>query len=143
MSYVFEKVGKNKELWTKIGFRDLELEKIPYSKYLFWCSDKKNSIFLFHVGNNRGDTPNYFDLSYKMRIIRIAVVESIEAGETRAESIYNIKRISIPKPVWEERAEILKNIEESMNEAVHALKLDVHVKICCEPECVDVDYNGR
>ena len=143
MSYVFEKVGKNKELWTTIAFRDLELEKIPYSKYLFWCADKKNSIFLFQIGNNRGDTPNYFDLSYKMRIVRIAVVESIEAGETRAESIYNIQRISVPKSVWEERDEILKNIEESMNENFHSLKLDVHVKIRCEPECVDVDYNGR
>ena len=143
MSFAFEKVGKNKELWTKIGFRDLELEKIPYSKYHFWCADKKNNIFLFHVGNDREDTPNYFDLSYKMRIVRIAVVESIEAGETRAESIYNIQRISIPKSVWEERDEILKNIEESMNEDVRSLKLDVHVKINCEPECVDADYNGR
>ncbi len=143
MSYVFEKVGKNKELWTTIGFRDLELEKIPYSKYHFWCSDKKDNIFLFHVGNNRGDAPTYYDLSYKMRIIRIAVVELIEAGETRAESIYNIQRISVPKSVWEERAEILKNIEESMNEDVRSLKLDVHVKINWEQECVDGEYNGR
>ena len=143
MSFVSETVGKNKELWTKISFRDLELNIIPYSKYIHWCADKKNNIFLFQVGNNRGDTPNYFDLSYKMRIIRIAAVESIEIGESKAEYICKIQRISIPKSVWKERVEILKNIQESMNEDVHSLNLGTQVIINCDPECIESDYNGR
>ena len=143
MSYIFEKVGKNKELWTEIGFRNLELENIPYTKYIFWCADKKNKTFLFHIGNSRGDDPNYFDLSYKMRIIRIAVVESIEQIGTGIEFIYNIQRISIPRSVWEERNEILRNIEESINEDVHSMKLGTQVIINCDPECIESDYNGR
>ena len=78
-----------------------------------------------------------------MRIIRIAVVESIETGESKAQSVYNIQKISIPRSVWEERAEILKNIEESIDETVRSLKLNVKVNINCEPECVETDYNGR
>ena len=143
MSFVFEKVGDQKDLWKEIGFRDLESEIIPYSKYHLWCADKRNNIYLFNIGNNRGDNPNYYDLSYKMRIIRIAVVESIETGESKAQSVYNIQKISIPRPVWEERAEILKNIEESIDETVRSLKLNVKVNINCDPECVETDYNGR
>ena len=32
MSFVFEKVGDQKEIWKEISFRDLESEIIPYSK---------------------------------------------------------------------------------------------------------------
>ena len=143
MSFVFEKVGDQKDLWKEIGFRDLESKMIPYSKYHLWCADKRNNIFLFNIGNNRGDTPDCYDLSYKIRIIRIAVVESIETGESKAQSVYNIQKVSIPQSVWEERAEIMKNIEESIIETVRSLKLDIKVKINCDPECVETDYNGR
>lgn len=143
MSFVFEKVGDKKDLWKEIGFRDLKSEIIPYSKYHLWCADKRNNIYLLNIGNNRGDSPNYYDLSYKMRIIRIAVVESIETGESKAQSVYNIQKISIPQSVWEEKAEILKNIEESIDETVRSLKLNVKVNINCDPECVETDYNGR
>ena len=143
MSFVFEKVGDQKDLWKEIGFRDLESGMIPYSKYHLWCADKRNKIYLLNIGNNRGDSPNYYDLSYKMRIIRISVVESIETGESKAQSVYNIQKISIPRSVWEERAEILKNIEESIDETVRSLKLNVKVNINCDPECVETDYNGR
>ena len=74
MSFVFEKVGDQKDLWKEIGFRDLESEIIPYSKYHLWCADKRNNIYLFNIGNNQGDNPNYYDLSYKMRIIVDAIV---------------------------------------------------------------------
>ena len=143
MSFVFEKVGDQKDLWKEIGFRDLESKMIPYSKYHLWCADKRNNIFLFNIGNNRGGTPDFYDLSYKIRIIRIAVVESIETGESKAQSVYNIQKVSIPQSVWEERAEIMKNIEESIIETVRSLKLDIKVKINCDPECVETDYNGR
>ena len=143
MSFVFEKVGNNKELWTNIGFRDPELKVIPYSKYHLWCADITHDSYLFQVGSLRADAPRYFDLSYKMRIIRIAVAEIIETRETGAGYIYRVQRITIPRSVWEERSEIIKIIEESVNTSVHAVNTVASVKMNCEPECVEMDYNGR
>lgn len=74
---------------------------------------------------------------------RVAVVESIETGKSKAQSIYNIQKISIPQSVWEEKDEILKNIAESIAESVCSLKFDIKVNINCDPECVETDYNGR
>jgi hypothetical protein len=143
MSYVFENVGNKKELWTEIGFKDQDLKIIPYSKYHLWCVDKANGIYLFQIGNDRGNTPNFFDMSYKKRIIRIAVVESIETDENRAVYIYNIQRISIPRSVWEERDEIVKNAEAGIKEILASLKNNASLLVNCEPECVDADYNGQ
>ena len=77
---------------------------------------------MFQIGNDRGNTPNFFDMSYKKRIIRIAVVESFETDENRAVYIYNIQRISIPRSVWEERDEIVKNAEAGIKEILASLK---------------------
>ena len=52
MCFVFEKVGDKKELWSEIGFRDLESGQIPYSKNHLWCADKMNSIFNVKVNIN-------------------------------------------------------------------------------------------
>ena len=61
-------------------------------------------------------------MSYKKRIIRIAVVESFETDENRAVYIYNIQRISIPRSVWEEQDEIVKNAEAGIKEILASLK---------------------
>ena len=146
MSYIFEEVGDNRELWTEIGFRDWNLEYIFFSKRHLWCADRERELFLYPVGSFRNETPNFYDLSYKHRIIRMEVEERGEPAETLGNNVFfSINKITVPNSVWNELHDILKVIEEGVHVYGSSLKYvaNVSVKINCEPEQVEVDYNGR
>lgn len=149
MSYVFEEVGDNRELWDDICFRDWVFDKLVFIDIRHWCADKERDIYLYPIGNFRGEEPYFYDLSYKHRIIRMEVDERVEkTGDTahpKADLSFSVDKISIPNSVWDEAPEILREIEESIyRHGVSRINVGkVSVSINCEPERVETDYNGR
>ncbi len=146
MSYKFEKVGDNKDIWEELCFRDWGLKEVFFSKNHRWCADKERDIYLKPIGSFRDETPNFYDLSYKHRIIRLEVNERGELNEnSKYDLFFSIDRISVPHSVWNENSLIRKEIENAFciygNSLPNVAKVSVIIN--CEPECVEVDYNGH
>lgn len=149
MAFVYERVGEeNRELWESIGWKDWTNNEIVFFKSREWCIDREREVYLRGAGQYR-DTPYYYDLAYKGRIIRMEVV-SWDVDESREEGkiiYWNINRVYIPKSIWEEKDNIIQMIREacSVKEIGNPTKkiLEVIVKIQSEPECVEADYNGN
>lgn len=147
MGFVYEKVGKeNEELWNSIGWKNWSGEPKHYIDATKWCIDKEREIYLLAIGSFRFETPIYFDMAYKYRIIRMDIRDySKENGETSPQLVYRIDRMRIPKAVWEDRDDIIMSAKEAFT--VHGFRNGrvkmVEVEMNCEPECVEVDYNGR
>ena len=112
-----------------------------------WCIDKEREIYLLEIGSYRfGESPDYFDLAYKNRIVRMDIGHYNKGNsETGPHLVYRIERMRIPKAIWEDRDEITKSAKEAF--MVYGFRNSgvkmVEVKMNCEPECVEVDYNGR
>ena len=149
MGFVYEEVGEeNRELWESIGWKDWG-EKTPkqFFKGRMWSIDRERQIYMQPIGRFR-DTPYYYDLAYKGRIIRMEVVSkgngTIAIGFNVVHDIY---RIFIPQSIWEEKEKILQAIKESFlvyrSAAGESEIKSIIVNIQSEPECVEVDYNGR
>ena len=92
--------------------------------------------------------PEYWDMSYKGRIVRMEVVGGGK-GNNSTGVIFNwkIMKINIPKSLWEIRQDVVKQIIKAAS-VVRCLTplekvVDINVEVLCEPECVEVDYNGR
>ena len=149
MSFVFEKFGDDREFWSELCFRDWWLREMFFSKNRHWCADREREIYFLPIGSFRDETPNFYDLSYKRRIIRMEVEEGVENEGDDERPRYNlffkVEKISIPNSVWNEASEILGEIEESFytfgSSLINVAK--VSVSINCEPECIEKDYNGR
>lgn len=147
MGFVYEEVGKqNEELWNSIGWQNWSGEPKFYIDETKWCIDKEREIYLLAIGSFRFETPYYFDMAYKCRIIRMDIWNfSKENGETDPDLVYRIDRMRIPKAIWEDRDEITKSAKEAF--MVYGFRNSgvkmVEVEMNCEPERVEVDYNGR
>ncbi|MCH5263933.1 MAG: hypothetical protein J1F42_13570 [Lachnospiraceae bacterium] len=149
MGFVYEEVGEeNRELWESIGWKDWLKSPMPFCPVYEWCIDKEQQIYMQAIGRFR-DMPDYYDLFYKDRIVRMEISAEGSSG-TRAIGFnmsWNVYRIYIPKSIWKERTEILKAIEAAfhVDRGGHAEDLinSISVQISCEPECVEVDYNGK
>lgn len=148
MGFVYEEVGEeNRELWESIGWRDWGENPLRYYKTKQWAIDREQQVYMQPIGGYI-DMPDYHDISYKGRIIRLEIGSRGRGTlETGFDMNWIIFRIYIPKSVWEDRKEILKAIEEAFGvyRAAHNEEdvNSISVEISCEPECVEVDYNGR
>lgn len=92
--------------------------------------------------------PKYYDLSYYSRIVRMEVFCWTEGN--RQEGVvfdWRIKKIYIPKSIWENREQIIDEIRNAFSVAHKLTPIEnvkaINVEIQCEPECVEVDYNGK
>ncbi|MDE6387401.1 MAG: hypothetical protein K2L82_06320 [Lachnospiraceae bacterium] len=149
MGFVYEEVGEeNRELWESIGWKDWgEKKTVGYFKTNYWVIEKERHIYMQPIGGFI-DMPNYHDLSYKERIIRMEVIDK---GNGTIETGFNISwdicHINIPKSVWEERDKIIQAIKEAfmVYRAGHGEEdiNSISTTISGKPKCVEVDYNGR
>ncbi|MCM1081871.1 MAG: hypothetical protein NC393_01820 [Clostridium sp.] len=73
MAFVYERVGEeNRELWESIGWKNWGGESLIFFKQREWCIDREKEAYLQRIGGYI-DMPDYYDLSYKGRIIRMEV----------------------------------------------------------------------
>lgn len=148
MAFVYEEVGeKNRELWESIGWKDWGENPIAFFKTNEWSIDRERHIYMQPIGGFI-DTPDYHDLAYKGKIIRMEVVSRGNGNRANGFNMdWTIKRICIPKSIWTDRNEVLKVIKEAflVDRGGHEERFinSISVEISCEPECVEVDYNGR
>ena len=149
MGFVYEEVGEeNRELWESIGWKDWG-ERTPkqFFKGRMWSVDREHHIYMQPIGGFR-DMPDYYDLAYKGRIVRMEIKEEGSGDRgTGFNMRWNVCRINVPKSIWEEKEEILQAIKESFlvyRAAARESEINsITVNIQCEPECVEVDYNGK
>lgn len=148
MAFVYEEVGEeNRELWESIGWKDWGESPIPFCSITKWSIDRERQIYMQPIGGYI-DMPDYHDLAYKGIIIRMEVIP--KGNGTRAtgfNKVWTINRIYIPKSIWEKREAILRAIKEAFSVyrggTAESRVKSISVEISCEPECVEVDYNGR
>lgn len=148
MAFVYETVGKeNRELWESIGWRDWGNRSLEFASRRKWCIDKEKNVYMQPIGGYI-DMPTYYDFSYKKTIVRTEAFYKVKNNEQQElELIWNVDRIYIPRSLWNERQEILKLIEEAFMSDNCRIPLNrikcIKVHLRCEPEYVEVDYNGR
>lgn len=145
MSFSYEEVGnENLELLKSLCFKDWSEKPIICYAGREWCIDRSIPAYFTPIGSFRGETPDYADLCYKGRMVRMETSE----GKTASNSIiYKINKISIPKSIWDSKDDILRIIVEAskvyiLGNIIHK-NCNVEVIIAAEPEEVEVDYNGR
>ncbi len=137
MAFVYEEVGKeNEALWNEIGWRDWGNELKDFYEKKTWYVDKERGVYMLPIGSFREETPDYFDLAYMNVVVRMEVTKN---------GFYSINKIYIPKSIWKYRDDICTCIMEAfyIYGQVNNKDVEVIVKINCDPECVEVDYNGR
>lgn len=148
MAFIYGKVGEeNRELWESIGWKNWGDEKMTFSRHDRWSADKERNIYMQPIGGFI-DMPDYYDLFFEGRIVRMEVFCWTQGN--RAEGVvfcWKIKRIYIPKSIWNKKEQVIHEINNSFK-VVHNLTpienvKEINVEIQCEPECVEVDYNGK
>ena len=148
MAFVYEKVGEeNRELWESIGLKDCFGDTLRFYKGGYWSINKEKNIYLVEIGGYI-DMPNFWDMSYEGRIVRMEVVgKGIGNNSTGVVFNWKIMKINIPKSLWEKRQDVVEQIVNATSVVRNLTPLEkvkaINVEILCEPECVEVDYNGR
>lgn len=148
MSFVYEMVGEeNRELWESIGWKNQFKGKKYFYKKSYWSYDKDRDIFLVEIGGYI-DLPDYWDLSYRGRIVRMEVGEIIEEDlDAEVTFRWRIRNIYIPQSIWDEKEKVLSAISEAFSifrRHIPAEQIrEIIVEILCKPTCVEGDYNGR
>ena len=149
MGFIQEEVGEeNRELWESIGWKNWVKSPMPFYSIMEWSIDRERQIYMQPIGGGFRDLPYYYDLAYKDRIIRMEVdPQGSGTRITGFNKIWKIYRISIPKSIWAEKEEIMRAIKEAFSVyrggTAESRVKSINVDISCEPECVEVDYNGR
>lgn len=92
--------------------------------------------------------PNYYDLAYKGKIVRMEVGQRGDGNRAIGFStVWIVDHIYIPKSLWNEKEDIVLVIKEAFlanrSGRPESMVKSMDVEICHEPECVEVDYNGR
>lgn len=148
MGFVNEQVGEeNKDLWESIGWKDWGERTLGFRAKRYWCADKKRSIYMQPIGGFI-DMPNYYDLAYKGRIVRMEIGQHGNGNRvTGFNTVWLIKHVYIPKSLWDEKEDVILAIKEAFmanrsGRSEHIVK-SIDIEFCHEPECVEVDYNGR
>lgn len=148
MAFVYEEVGeKNRELWNLIGLKNWAKEPMLFSKTRYWAIDKEKCEYLVAIGGYI-DMPNYYDFSYDGKIVRMEVF-CLGEGNRKEGAVFNwkIKKMYIPKSLWNQKDEVVQEVISAFSVFINAFPRErvkaVNVEIKCEPECVEVDYNGR
>lgn len=148
MGFVYEEVGEeNRELWESIGWKNWWKKPIAFARSREWAIDREREVYMQPIGGYI-DMPDYHDLSYKDRIVRMAVFgRGSGSRKTGVNKVWDIYEIDIPKSIWDDKDKIVQMIKEAFS--VYRGGTDekfinsISVEISCEPECVEVDYNGR
>lgn len=148
MAFIYEEVGEeNRGLWESIGWKDWGGNEFAYSKRRYWTINKDENAYLVAIGGYI-DMPHYHDFSYEGRIVRMEVFYlaegSIEVGMTFN---WKIERMYIPKSLWSKKDDVIRLVEDAFSVTRNLVPIEkvvnINVEIQCEPECVEVDYNGR
>lgn len=148
MAFVYEEVGEeDRELWESIKWKDWGKKPLRYYKTRQWAVDREQHIYMQPIGGYI-DMPDYHDLSYKGRIIRLEIGSRGRGNlEIGFDMDWIIFRIYIPESVGEDREKIIKVIKDAflVYRAAHNEEdiNSISVEISCESECVETDYNGR
>ncbi len=148
MGFVYEKVGEeNRELWESIGWKNWGKKTIEFCSITHWVVNKEQKVYMQPIGGFI-DMPDYHDLAYQGKIVRMEVI-SHGSGSRRDgfHKVWSINKIYIPKSIWNDKDKILQVIKEAFSvyrggtgeEFINSIT----VEISCDPECVEVDYNGR
>ena len=148
MAFVYEEIGEeNRELWNSIGFKDWAEDPLRFSKTKCWAKDKEREEYLVGIGGFI-DMPTYYDFSYEGTIIRMEVF--CRGNGNRKDGIFlnwKINRMLIPKSIWNQKDEVVKEIIKAFSVFTKLVPpeqvIGIDVEVRCEPECVEVDYNGR
>lgn len=148
MAFVYEEIGEeNRELWNSIGFRDWGKEPMGFVKSSCWAIDKEKKEYLAAIGGYI-DMPTYYDFSYDGKIVRMEVF-CLGEGNRKEGAVFNwkIKKMYIPKSLWNQKDEVVQEVISAFSVFINAfppeLVKGVNVEVRCEPECVEVDYNGK
>ena len=148
MSFVYEDVGEeNKEIWESIGWKNWSGNPLGSYKRQQWSIDKERKIYLVKIGGYI-DMPDFWDMSYEGRIVRMEVAgRGIGNNSTGVVFNWKIMKINIPKSLWEKRQDVVEQIINAASVVRCLTPLEkvkaINVEVLCEPECVEVDYNGR
>ena len=148
MSFVYEEVGEeNKELWESIRWKDCFGDALRFYKGGYWSVDKEKNIYLVEIGHYI-DTPYFWDMSYEGKIIRMEIAGGAMGNKNTGVTFnWKIMKINIPKSLWEKREDVVKQIINAASVVRKLAQIEkviaINVKILCEPECVELDYNGQ
>ena len=148
MAFVYEEVGEeNKEIWESIGWKNWSGNPLGSYKRQQWSIDKERKIYLVNIGGYI-DMPDFWDMSYEGRIVRMEVAgRGIGNNSTGVIFNWKIMKINIPKSLWEKRQDVVEQIINAASVVRCLTPLEkvkaINVEVLCEPECVEVDYNGR
>ena len=148
MAFVYEEVGlENKELWESIGWKDWGNKPLAFAKRRKWCIDEERKAYMQPIGRYI-DMPTYYDFYYNGSIVRIEALSISKRDEQQEiELIWYVDRINIPNSLRDRKQVVLKLIKEaflSNNRRIPLCRIkNIKVVLRCEPDCVEVDYNGR
>ena len=113
----------------------------------YWSVDKEKNIYLVEIGHYI-DTPYFWDMSYEGKIIRMEIAGGAMGNKNTGVTFnWKIMKINIPKSLWEKREDVVKQIINAASVVRKLAQIEkviaINVKILCEPECVELDYNGQ
>lgn len=147
MAFVFEKVPeKDYEFFKSMGLKNCW----GNGTYLLingmqWCADRERNAYLVGIGGGYDEMPYFYDLWWNGYVIRMETKRGGKGNyDTGVDIIWIIKRIPIPRDIWEYRNDIIIMINEafSVNQdrcPTEYLK-SISVRIDCEPEKVPDNY---
>lgn len=141
-SYV-KKVGDgNLDLFNSVGFKNWDYKPQKGRPNAYWCIDRERSLYFVSSGSFRYEDDEFYDLSYMSKIVRIIIFSTVNPEECKI--TFLIKKITIPRSIWLEQDDIIL----ALKDAIYAYgnvdgKHAIEIKIECEPELVETDYNGR
>ena len=146
MAFIYEKeIGEEQVAFAdSLGFRDWSNRKYSFSKYSSLITDRENNMFFKYIGGygSNYECPLYADLYNKGIIIRMEVEKFTTRDDSGKEYyIWDVERTYIPQSVWEQRNEIIKQIQAAM--MCNKYDLPTEVNFINEPEMVEKDYNGN
>lgn len=148
MGFVYEKVREeDRELWESLGWKGWDGQELLFSKYDFWSIDREQNSYLIAIGGYI-DMPTYYDFSYRNKIVRLEVFCKTEGNRVEG-GVFNwkIKKMYIPKSIWDEKEQIMQGVINAFSVVNNGIPIEktigITVEIQCEPDCVEVDYNGK
>ena len=148
MAFVYEEIGEeNRKLWNSIGFKNWAEDPMWFFESKRWSIDREKREYLVAIGGYI-DMPTYYDFSYDGKIVRMEVSGGGKGNRKEGATFnWKINKMSIPKSIWNQKDEIVQDVIKAFSVFTNAfppeLVKGVSVEVRCEPECVEVDYNGR
>ena len=145
MAFIYEnEIGEEQvEFANSLGFRDWSNRKYSFSKYSSLITDRENNMFFKNIGGPTNyEYAEYADFYYKGVIIRMEAWDYTIKDEAGNKSFaWDVRHTYIPQSVWEQRDEIIKQIQAAM--MCNKYNIPTEVNFLNEPEMVEKDYNDK